>query len=338
MLRYLRIFILGCDYMFFPKKTWGQMEQNERDYFFNQSERELIDRWLTPQGKEIKQKILEVNRGSDLKYDEIIGTVKDNFGKEKPKYDLRGIDMQSLDTVNEDQDIIHTFNFTNCNLKFSNFSNCRFYNADFSNSDLLYCDFSYSILDGCNFTNANLTLSDFTSTSLEYANFKGAWLTGVKFNNSNLGYVKFNNKTDFQNIDTNSFEGSTNPLFIGFIQRKHYLKNFKEAHRVVYYIWFAISNCGQSFLRWFLWSMGICMLFGLLFSMNNNSFLVTSGRALTPFSFYYYSVVTFATLGYGDIVPKTLLGEVLVVTEVIIGYLMLGGLLSIFAEKFVPRK
>lgn len=53
----------------------------------------------------------------------------------------------------------------------------------------------------------------------------------------------------------------------------------------------------------------------------------------TPFAPYYYSIVTFTTLGFGDVVPVNLAGQILVAIEVILGYLMLGGLISIFATK-----
>jgi voltage-gated potassium channel Kch len=44
----------------------------------------------------------------------------------------------------------------------------------------------------------------------------------------------------------------------------------------------------------------------------------------------YFSVVTFATLGYGDIAP---LGKILAVVEVLLRYLMGGLLIAILAGK-----
>jgi hypothetical protein len=55
------------------------------------------------------------------------------------------------------------------------------------------------------------------------------------------------------------------------------------------------------------------------------------------FTPYYFSIVTFTTLGFGDIAPKTTLGEIIVSTEVVIGYTMLGLLLSVLAEKVARR-
>ena len=51
----------------------------------------------------------------------------------------------------------------------------------------------------------------------------------------------------------------------------------------------------------------------------------------------YYSVVTFTTLGFGDITPKTLEASRWLMAEVILGYVMLGGLISIFANKIARR-
>ena len=55
---------------------------------------------------------------------------------------------------------------------------------------------------------------------------------------------------------------------------------------------------------------------------------------LTP---YYFSTVTFTTLGFGDIYAKTLAGEILVIVEVLSGYITLGLLLSVLADKVARR-
>jgi voltage-gated potassium channel Kch len=51
----------------------------------------------------------------------------------------------------------------------------------------------------------------------------------------------------------------------------------------------------------------------------------------------YFSVVTLTTLGYGDIVPSSTAAQVLCMVEVFMGYVMLGGLLSIFSNKMARR-
>ena len=57
------------------------------------------------------------------------------------------------------------------------------------------------------------------------------------------------------------------------------------------------------------------------------------------FTSYYYSIVTFTTLGFGDVTPQPTewLMQLYLTIEVILGYIMLGGLISILATKLARR-
>ena len=59
-------------------------------------------------------------------------------------------------------------------------------------------------------------------------------------------------------------------------------------------------------------------------------FLGGANSLLSPF---WFSIVTFTTLGYGDVLPIRWIGELLVIIEVVLGYSMLRLLLSILANK-----
>jgi len=48
---------------------------------------------------------------------------------------------------------------------------------------------------------------------------------------------------------------------------------------------------------------------------------------------FYFSVVTFATLGFGDITPVNSLGRIWAILEVAFGYLTLGILITLLARK-----
>ena len=52
----------------------------------------------------------------------------------------------------------------------------------------------------------------------------------------------------------------------------------------------------------------------------------------------YFSVVTFTTLGFGDVTQTRGLGKSIVGAEVVLGYVMLGGLIALFANKLVRRE
>jgi predicted permease len=79
--------------------------------------------------------------------------------------------------------------------------------------------------------------------------------------------------------------------------------------------------------------MIFAFLFGLIYSNITLAFR-SPPNVFTPF---YYSIVTFTTLGFGDVIPTNFWGEFWVTFEVILGYVMLGGLISIFANKIARR-
>ena len=63
-----------------------------------------------------------------------------------------------------------------------------------------------------------------------------------------------------------------------------------------------------------------------------------SKRATTPLTNLYFSMVTFSTLGFGDVTPCNWVGELAVMLEVFLGYVLLGGLITILAMKLVPPR
>ncbi len=52
---------------------------------------------------------------------------------------------------------------------------------------------------------------------------------------------------------------------------------------------------------------------------------------------FYYSVVTLTTLGFGDALPASPVGAVLVTVQVILGHIILGLLVSVLADKVARR-
>jgi uncharacterized protein YjbI with pentapeptide repeats len=127
------------------------------------------------------------------------------------------------------------------------------------------------------------------------------------------------------------------PLLSREIKDDVYLMSFKKKHPTIHFIWWLFADCGRSFFRWALWSILFAVLFAyLFFSMGTEAFSISE----LQFSFetmLYYSLVTFTTLGFGDVIPNTVEASRLVMLEVILGYIMLGGLISILANKLARR-
>jgi len=149
--------------------------------------------------------------------------------------------------------------------------------------------------------------------------------------------------------------GLENIADIFYLQEKDFSRQQSReknnyARLITYSLWKYSCSYGTSLIRWFTASAVIIIIFGALYYQYN--FTITSSASLNQFlqdvkpsikissvdnwfSPYYYSVVTFATLGYGDITPSDLAGQIFSVIEVLIGYIMLGGLLSVFSKKIV---
>ena len=123
------------------------------------------------------------------------------------------------------------------------------------------------------------------------------------------------------------------PIIARTISDDNYLMRFKIKYPKLFFFWWLFSDCGRSIFRWAFCSMIFAFLFGLIYSNITLAFR-SPPNVFTPF---YYSIVTFTTLGFGDVIPTNFWGEFWVTLEVILGYLMLGGLISIFANKIARR-
>jgi len=59
-----------------------------------------------------------------------------------------------------------------------------------------------------------------------------------------------------------------------------------------------------------------------------------STTASTAADYVYFSFVTLATLGYGDLVPRTTLGRMLAVTEALVGQLYLVTVVALLVSNY----
>ena len=121
-----------------------------------------------------------------------------------------------------------------------------------------------------------------------------------------------------------------------------YLADFQKQHLFAYKIWNISSKCGQRISYWIGWSFLFATFFAVKFYLIYLSFpslfhFNPAIKSHSIWSFIYYSFVTFTTLGFGDIIPTTDCVQGWVIAEVVLGYIMLGGLISIFANILARR-
>lgn len=107
--------------------------------------------------------------------------------------------------------------------------------------------------------------------------------------------------------------------------------------RAFFFLWWVTCNFGRRAWMWASWSIGVALGCAGLFYWLGPARFSTTHLEWNFQTMIYYSVVTFTTLGFGDVVPTSQLAAWCVTAEVIMGYVMLGGLISILATKIAQR-
>lgn len=110
----------------------------------------------------------------------------------------------------------------------------------------------------------------------------------------------------------------------------------KGSRRAALFWAWGLIDYGRSLLRVAVISFGLAAVYGTIYRMFPNM-LDYKDSADNWFTPYYFSIVTYTTLGFGDVRPATLMGEIIVSSEVILGYTTLGLLLSVLAQNIARR-
>jgi uncharacterized protein YjbI with pentapeptide repeats len=165
-------------------------------------------------------------------------------------------------------------------------------------------------------------------------------------------------KTKFLFVDTRYVDWSKNRQLEKDIVHQQYLDQLYGKINVLgkslFFLWWLFTNCGQSLLRWLFWCAVFILGFAIIFY---NYPLVTEQFHLTgqtEFGYIsltdgdlprpdfltaiYFSITTFTTFGLGDVIPCCRWGKVVVSIEMLLGFTMLGGLIALFANKFVRHE
>jgi uncharacterized protein YjbI with pentapeptide repeats len=190
-------------------------------------------------------------------------------------------------------------------------------------------------LEGSDLQNANLSYAN-----LSHSNLRKCKLYGANFTKSLVFGVKYDRKIRCIDADVNTCRGSEQ--FKRFVKDQAYLEELRASRvgKLVYWAWLVLCDCGRSVSLWSFWCfVMVCFYAYIFYLLSASSFHVLNIDTLgwSYWSCLYYSVVTFTTLGFGDITPKFFGSACWVMVEVITGYIMLGGLISIFSNKLARR-
>ena len=217
-------------------------------------------------------------------------------------------------------------------------------NVDFRAAKLSRCRLYEADLEGTDFDQADLGDADLRETNIQGVNFRNTSLRG-----SQLREVQNYTKADWIGADIRDIDFAGAYLVRQHIIDENFLYEYKHQSKVtrcVYHAWKWTSDCGRSLTRWGVFLALNVLLFAFVYwgldqwaaPAEGASHLKNIGLLDGGFIRYlYYSVVTFTTLGYGDVSPTSAIGQIVLIVHIAFGYLGLGALLSILATKFASR-
>jgi hypothetical protein len=238
------------------------------------------------------------------------------------------------------------------NLSGANLHRAYLSGAVLESANLRGGDLSRATLIGAKLNGANLSLADLSGANLSDADLEGADLSGANLNRTDLRLANLSNAqlTSVQwrlramrgcYLGIRGLDSCFgNALFKRAAADQDFLDTL-EAHlkgtrgMALFRAW-GLIDYGRSLLRVAAISFGLAAIYGVIYRIFPH-ILDYKDSANTWFTPYYFSIVTHTTLGFGDVRPATLAGEIIVSSEVILGYTTLGLLLSVLAQSIARR-
>ena len=263
------------------------------------------------------------------------------FGATLDHAELLGADLTGADLT---QASAKDAGFGGANLERANLFNtvltgATFTQANLTGADLRTADLTGARLRECRLRDADCSQTVLRGTDLGDSDVTGATFKGADLRQSRLTGVSGATEANWVGADLLDVDFCGAYLVRRHILDQNYLHEFRSQSRTteaVYWVWWATSDCGRSFVRWGAWTAIIALLFAGVYQSKFVE-LDLGGRPDNWMTTIYFSFVTLTTLGYGDIVPTSAGARIVALVEVIIGYMMLGGLLGIFANKMARR-
>jgi hypothetical protein len=216
-----------------------------------------------------------------------------------------------------------------------------FTEASLTRASLRGTDADLACFDGVRLTDADLSDGSFNSASfvnstLLNCNVHGASFRDSTFDNAKVRGLRNFGSSNWVHADLRTADLSSAQLLARHAADQNFLWEFRRRSKTseaLYALWWVTSDCGRSFTRWGLITALLAVCFAGLYRIVGVDF----GPNETVLSPLYFSVVTLTTLGYGDILPTTMAGQVAVMVETVLGYVMLGGLLAMFSSTVARR-
>ena len=238
-----------------------------------------------------------------------------------------------------------TFDGTYCFYAHFDGAYCRY--ARFDSSECLQAHFDGACCYNAYFDGANCYGAHFYGANFKSASFgtKERVLENgdIERKACKLDSATWNKKSSFIGVDTSNVDWSKNPRMKRFIEQQQYVHAAKEGidevfgkKKITKPIGWGIKKLISLIdylsdpLNWFMYAIMAILFFATVHSFCFGA--IKFANDVNWFTPIYYSVVTFSTLGFGDIAPLTWYSQLCAVVEVITGYVFLGGLVTFLAN------
>jgi hypothetical protein len=302
--------------------------------------------------------------GVDLSESDLTGI--DLSGVEAAGIDLYGADLSGANLKMSD---FEGADFSNAQLRSvggykARFKGAYLMEANLEGADLAEADLRGADLRGSNLRNANLEGALLAGARLDKADLSGASLVDADVSGVNFSFAKF----DDTNLTTMQYGGYKlmrglyygvrgldssfgNALFVRDAKDQDYLDTLevminrlpegrlKYMERKLFRLW-ALIEYGRSLFKVTFYAFLIATMYASVYSLDMYlewGMMDYSNSASSWFTPFYYSIVTYTTLGFGDVTANNWLGEIIIISEVIVGYFTLGLLLAILANTIARR-
>ncbi|MFH1717698.1 MAG: pentapeptide repeat-containing protein [Planctomycetota bacterium] len=228
-------------------------------------------------------------------------------------------------------------------LAFANLESANLQDSKLKEVYLTYAHLDEAKLRCADLERAKLPYTHLERTDFLRANLKGAILNASIVDGSTLFWkCRVDNKTDFRGVGLNScrIDEGIKQLLEYNIRRMNW-EAWYEEHRIsrwpVRWFWL-LSDYGLRTWWIIAWFFGLAVAFALAYWLLPSTVMVNCkvGDIRGLWHAIYFSVVTMTTLGFGDIAanPDSWLGQTLLMFQVILGYVLLGALVTRFAVLF----
>lgn len=231
--------------------------------------------------------------------------------------------------------------FGHANLTGAQLVKSRLHTSTFTGATLVDVDGRAADLTGSRLREADLSGACMERAKLRETDLTGATVTGATFRDASLVAAELRRMVGYTSADWIGVDVRDADFRNAWLCRRHLIdenflwefRNESRANRAIYWLWWATSDCGRSLGRWGALTAILALAFAGIYDFVE----IDYGSSPTWLSPLYFSIVTMTTLGYGDALPTDVPSQIAVIGQVVVGYVMLGGLMSIFAAKMGRR-